>query len=276
MKKLSKLAILSSLLIATIWSCKKDETKNYYEGGTPPALTSTSTALTLSDATKNDVAFSLSWTNSNYQFTTGASSFDVSYLIEIDTVGANFTNPQRQSIAVNKNLNTSFTVGQFNGYLLNQLQLDTSMTHNLEVRVTARLLNGAVPLASNSIRITAKPYPLPPAVTPPVTGKLFLVGGATPGGWNNPVPVPSQQFTKVSNTLYEITIPLKGGEEYLLLPLNGDWGNKYAVDNKTIPGLSAGGDFGFNKGDNFPAPAADGNYKISVDFQRGKFTLTKL
>ncbi|MFX5914948.1 hypothetical protein ABTE45_19200, partial [Acinetobacter baumannii] len=80
-----------------------------------------------------------------------------------------------------------------------------------------------------------------------------LVGSATNGGWNNPVPVPSQQFTQVSATLYTITVPLIGGQEYLFLPLNGDWGHKFAC-NKTAspPDGNAGGDFGFDWNDNFP------------------------
>ncbi len=44
--------------------------------------------------------------------------------------------------------------------------------------------------------------------------------------------------------------------------------------DKTVAGLSAGGDFKFDAKDNFPGPAASGTYKIVVDFQRGKFTVT--
>ena len=114
------------------------------------------------------------------------------------------------------------------------------------------------------------------AVPLPSTGDLFLVGDATSGGWNNPVPVPSQKFTKTSAVTYEITVPLTGGKEYLILPLNGDWGHKYAVKSKAVAGLSNGGDFGFDLGDNFPGPSVTGNYKIVIDFKLGKFTVTKL
>ncbi|MGI8637063.1 MAG: hypothetical protein ACR2KZ_16845 [Segetibacter sp.] len=120
------------------------------------------------------------------------------------------------------------------------------------------------------------PYAIPPKVAPPATGRLYLVGSATAGGWNNPVPVPLQEFTKISETLYQITVPLIGGQEYLLLPLNGDWGHKYAVKDNSVAGLAEGGDFGFDLSKNFPGPAASGNYKIVVDFQRGKFAVTKM
>jgi hypothetical protein len=125
------------------------------------------------------------------------------------------------------------------------------------------------------LKLVATPYAIPPKVALPTGGVLFLVGSATAGGWNNPVPVPSQKFTQVSSTLYELTVPLIGGQEYLFLPTNGDWSHKYAVTDKTVAGLADGGDFGYDKNDNFPGPLASGTYKISVDFQRGKFTVTK-
>lgn len=112
----------------------------------------------------------------------------------------------------------------------------------------------------------------------PYTGSLpnslFLVGDATQGGWTNPVPVPSQQFTRINSSVYEITTQLNGGKEYLMLPVNGSWDHKYAVADKTLPDLSAGGDFGYDKSDNFPAPTAGGNYKIQANFATNKFTVT--
>jgi hypothetical protein len=277
MKNILKLLVISSLLIAAMGACTKDENKIYYEGGTSPVLTSSLTGnkLPLSYANRDKDAIKLSWTNPNYQFTTGISSQDISYLLEIDTSGANFTNSKKQTVAVSKDLSKSFTQEEFNGYLLNQLALDTSVPHNIEIRVTSYLANRAVPLTSNVLKYVVVPYSIPPVVTPPAGGNLYLVGSATAGGWSNPVPTPGQQFKKISTTLYEITVPLIGGQEYLFLPLNGDWNHKYAVKDKTVAGLSDGGDFGFDKSDNFPGPAASGTYKIAVDFQRGKFTVTK-
>ncbi|WP_158249119.1 hypothetical protein, partial [Pseudomonas sp. GW460-R15] len=82
-------------------------------------------------------------------------------------------------------------------------------------------------LYSSILTFNVTPYNPPPKVALPSTGQLFLVGSATAGGWNNPVPVPSQQFTQVSTTLYTITVPLTGGQKFLFLPKNGDWGHKY-------------------------------------------------
>lgn len=276
MKKFLKLIFISSLLIFTIFSCKKDEHKIYLEGGTPPVLTSSvSDNIPLSNANKNNEALTLSWTNPAYQFTTGVSSQDVSYQIEIDTAGSNFTSPKKQTIAISKDLSKSFTQGEFNGYLLNQLQLDTSVVHNIEIRVRSFLTTGTAPLFSNVLKYTVVPYAIPPVVQPPSTGRLFLVGDATDGGWNNPVPVPSQEFTKIDALHFEITVSMIGGKQYLFIPLNGDWGHKYAC-KKTADQSADGGDFGYDFTDNFPGPASSGNYKIEVDFQRGKYSVTKL
>ena len=117
---------------------------------------------------------------------------------------------------------------------------------------------------------------VPAKVLPPQNGTLFLVGSATAGGWGNPVPVPAQQFTKIDSLDYEGTFYLKGGQEFLMLPVNGDWSHKYSVADKTVAGLNAGGDFGYDLNDNFPGPAASGMYKITVDFQHGVFTVASV
>lgn len=277
MKNIFKYLFFSSLLAITVASCKKDEARNYFEGGTNPVLTSSvSNTIALSYTNRTQEAINLSWTNPNYKFTTGIGSQDVSYLIEIDTSGANFTNPGKQTVSVSKDLSLSIPQGQFNDYLLNQLQLVPKMSHNIEIRVKSYMANNAAMLASNVLKFSVTPYTIPPKVTPPADSTLYIVGDATPGGWNNPVPVPSQQFTRVSPTFYEITITLIGGKHYLFLPKNGDWNHKYAVKDNTIAGLGdSGGDFIADSGQDIPAPTASGTYKIQADFQRGKFIVTK-
>lgn len=277
MKNLIKLLFSFSLVAVVLMSCKKDENKDYYLGGTAPVLSSTSPTIPLTYATAANNAITLNWTNPNYNFTTGISSQNVNYILEIDTTGSNFTNPNKQSVSISKDLSLSILQTTLNDYLLNQLQLVVSVPHNIEMRVKSTLGNGSALLISNVLKFTVIPYAIPPKVNPPASGHLYLVGSATAGGWNNPVPLPTQEFTKISSTVYEITVPLIGGNEYLFLPVNGDWSHKFACKN-TPAGTTAntGGDFGYDWNDNFPGPTASGNYKIQADFQRGKFTVTKL
>ena len=266
-------------LTITVASCKKEISKITLLGGTNPVLTAATTApVVLSKPNENNTANTFTWTNPNYQLTSGLSSQDVTYTLQFDTTGSNFSNPNIQEKSVAKELTNTITVKELNQFMV-KLNLLENVPHNMEVRVKTTLANNSAPLYSNVIKFIATPY-LDVIVPLPTTDKLYLVGNATPGGdatgWNNPVPVPSQQFTKTSATSWSITIPLIGGKEYLILPLNGDWGHKYAVANKGLAGLNTGGDFGFDLGDNFPGPSASGNYRIDVDFKLGKFTVTKL
>lgn len=255
-------------------SCTKDENQLVYEGGTEPVLSASSNTITLSFATSAQQAIKLMWTNPNYQFNTGVSSQDVNYHVEIDKGGANFGSANKQTVVVSKDLFLSLTVGQLNDYLLNQLLLAPNVQKEIEIRVKASLANSATTLISNTLKYNVTPYAIPPKVTPPATGKLFIVGSATPGGWTNPVPTPSQEFTQVSPTLYTINVALSGGNSYLWLPENGVW-TKYGGVGANNSNDPIEGDFKAEGGDMI-APAASGNYKIEVDFQRGKYKLTKL
>ena len=277
MKSIIKM-FLAAFLLFSLGACKKEQNKVIFEGGENPVLTSTAgtDVITLTMPVKDDPAFKLSWTNPNYRFNTGISSQDVSYTLQFDKAGAKFSSSDLQEKSLSKDLTYSPTVGELNT-MMAKLGLKENEIHKMEVRLKASFAGGAVPLLSNVVSFSAVPY-LDVAVPLPVTGELFIVGSATPGGWNNPVPVPAQQLKKIDATTYAITLPLKGGEFYLILPKNGSWDNKYAVkyDDNPPAGLSDGGDFGFNWSKDIPAPATDGTYKIELFFKTGKFKVTKM
>jgi hypothetical protein len=92
-----------------------------------------------------------------------------------------------------------------------------------------------------------------------------MVGDATPGGWNNPVPTPSQQFTETSLGVFELTVSLTANKSFLFLPVNGDWSHKVGglVANNNTNNVS--GDFLRAEGSDLKAPATDGTYKITVN-----------
>ena len=276
MKNIFKFTFLSLLLSTLIWSCSKDENKIYFEGGTATVITANKTTIALSFANASNEAVAFSWTNPNYQFTTGISSQNVSYVLEIDTTGANFTNPNKKALAISQDLNISISVGTFNDYLLNQLVLVPGKPHNLDIRIKSALTNSSVPQYSNVLKYTVTPYAIPPKVVPPTAGTLWIVGSAVASGWSNPLPAPydvSQKFTKKSETLYELIVPLIGGSAngYKLIQTQGNWDTQYHAIDGTV---FTGGDFELKNSDpQFPAPAASGSYKITVDFQRGKYTV---
>jgi starch-binding outer membrane protein SusE/F len=280
MKKISKIFIFSALILSGMWACKKEENRVIFQGGTVPALTaSVADNIPLSYATQDNEALQLSWTNPNYQFNTGISSLNVNYNVEIDTAGANFTNPNREVLSLGTDLSRTFTQSAFNDYLLNQLQLKPLISHNIEVRVSAFLVGGAEPLQSNVLKFTVTPFAIPPKVTPPASGHLYIVGSAVSGGWNNPLTDPvTQKFTQISLTDYQLTTPLIGDGEYKFISVNGLWDSdkQWSITTEQASGdpSTLSYDLKLNGG-NCRAPLAGGTYKIDVDFQRGKVTLTK-
>jgi hypothetical protein len=276
MKK--NIQIFTSFLIAAVLfiGCEKDENKVFFEGGTKPVLTASTSAVNLDPLVEQSEALRLNWTNPDYQFTTGVSSQDVNYTLEMDTLGGDFKSGARYSTSIARDLVKSFTVFELNNILGNSMLLTLGRTHTIEARVTSTLGAGAVPQVSDKVSFTAKPYAPPPKVEPPADGTLWITGDAAKSGWANPLGNPynvEQQFTKLSNTLYELVLDMPGGGNYKLIQKQGDWGSQYHM----LAGGSAEGG-SFEKRDADPAfigPAVAGTYKITVDFQLGKFTVVK-
>lgn len=269
------LFVLAVLLVIT--SCKKVENKVVFEGGTPPVLTASignGGTVPLLIANKNKSALDLTWTNPDYMFNTGVSSQDVTYTIQLDKAGANFSSPELQEKSVSKDLSYTLTVGEINT-MLTKLGYPEDQEGMFEIRLKSSLGDNAVALYSNVLTYKTTPY-LDVAIPLPIGGNLYLVGDATPGGWSNPVPEPSQKFTKISSTAYEITVNLTGGKHYLAIPVNGSWDHKFAVSDNSVADLWKGGDFIADSGQDIPGPPQTGNYKIVFEFKTGKFSVTKL
>ncbi|HEY9364082.1 MAG TPA: SusE domain-containing protein [Chitinophagaceae bacterium] len=265
-------SILNFILVAlglsvVITACDKVDDLPLYGAGSNPVLSASSTNIAALPADSNKTALTLNWTYPNH----ATDSSNIKYTIEIDSAGKNFANPYRKIIT--DSLRADFTAKELNNMLLAygypfNLQVD------MDVRLISSYANNNEALPSNIVKIKMTPYKVPPKVPLPTTGKLFIVGSATQGDWGNPVPLPSQEFYRIDETTFGGIFQLHGGKEYLLLPLNGNWDHKFAVADNTVGGLNEGGNFGFDFGQNIPGPAASGLYKIIVDFQTGKFSVT--
>ena len=109
--------------------------------------------------------------------------------------------------------------------------------------------------------------------TDTVPDSLFLVGSATAGAWGNPVPEPSQVFSRLNASQYSISVPLSAGGAFLFLPVNGSWTHKLATNDGSETGM--GGTFAPDAPNNFTGPANAGTYTILVDFVTGNFTLSQ-
>ncbi len=224
----------------------------------PITLTPSSSAaqvLLVSNATNN--ALSFNWNSSPY----GANV--INYALQVDAEGGNFTSPQ--VVKLGSALTSSFKVTDLNSIAIAAGVIGGS-TKNVQFRIVSYLgPTYTNPLVfSNTVTINVTTFtPVPPT--------LYIVGDATAGGWNNPVPIPSQQFTRLDAVSYGIVVNLTAGKSYLFLPLNGDWGHKYGGSSATGGQLFADGAV---PGSNTPAPAVSGNYQIVVNFQTGTYTVT--
>ena len=271
MKNVIKLLFTMVFSAGLLNSCKKDENKVYFEGGTNPVLTVSSVANLFLDSTKkNTIALTFNWSNPNYRFNTGVSSQNVNYILQIDTAGANFTNPNIQETAIANDLSAAFTVKQINTFL-NKLLMQRDVPHNIEFRIKSTI-NGAVPLYSNVIKIVITPY-LDVAVPLPPTGDLYITGDAVPSGWTNSPPV-NQKCTKLSLTEYTITMNFVAGKYYKFLSTLTQWQPQYGGKEAN------GGDFSANMGggtdpDAIPTPSVSGSYKVTLNFVTGKYTVVK-
>ncbi|RYZ22701.1 MAG: hypothetical protein EOO16_08020 [Chitinophagaceae bacterium] len=273
---------LASAVLLLFTACDKKDEQVMLEGGSAPVLSATiqnNGVIPMSYATRTEQAIVLNWTSPNYRFNTGAVSQDIVYQVEIDTVGANFTNPKKKVYSVSRDLSLTLTQNDLNDALLNQLFLVEDMPHTIEVRVTSQVGQGSgTALSSNTLKFTVTPFSTPPKVAPPASGELFITGSATPASWMNggDAPLASQKFTRVSNTLFVLnSIPLSGGNSFLFVPVYGNWGDKYGFTGSGNANNVDSDEF-MRGGNDIKAPAATRNYKIEVDFQRGRYTVTPI
>lgn len=278
--------ILSMLALVTFAACEKVENKVLFEGGTAPNLVASTATVRLQPGEESNTAIRFTWTNPDYKLNTGLSSHDVKYKLEIDTLGGQFNSANKFSETFSKTLATSYTVGQLNSIFGNSMLLRLGREYTFQVRVVASLGTSSdiQPISSNILSFKATPFAPPPKVAPPVVGELFITGAATPGNWMSAgdAPLNSQKFRRESATLYVLDrITLSANNGYLLVPRYGNWSSvapdaeKYGSVKATNSMNPAGDDFQAG-GNDHRSPSVAGDYKIEVNFQTGKTTVTKL
>lgn len=265
--RIKNILLFTAVAALGITACDKLDPLPQYGLGVDPvaAVSSSNIAPAPADSLKD--ALTVSWSDPGYATDTNK----VKYLVQIDSAGRNFSKASTREVIGKRS--TTFTARELNNIML-AWGFAFNKAYDLDVRVISSYNNNNEKRNSNVIKIKGTPYKIPPRVELPSSGKLFLVGDASDGGWSNPVPVPSQEFTRLDETTWVGIFNMKGGKQYLVLPVNGSWDNKYSVANNSVPGLNTGGDFKYNAPDNFPGPATDGVYKVVLDFQAGKFTVT--
>lgn len=261
----SLMAILSVAVV--IAACKKDPPLLNFQPSTGLDLELTTRGEVTpvpSDSNRYSVRFR--WNNPNM----ATSLQNVRFVTQIDVGNGQWENAI--SSTTFGRFADSFQSKTINAYLLSK-GFGFGETVVMKARTIAAYSNNNDMVVSNQIDFTFRTYKIPPKIALPSSGRLFLVGSASDGGWSNPVPVPTQEFARLDETTWAGVFNMSGGAEYLVLPVNGSWDNKFSVANKGLPNLNEGGEFGFNLPDNFPGPSNAGIYKVILDFQQGRFTV---
>ncbi len=227
--------------------------------GDSSVLTASATDVTCVLSTAGQKAVDFSWTSSFAGY-----SGNITYTFEYDSTGQNFDNPKEISIDAGT-FAKSLSQGDLNTDAINA-GIIGGTSGKVDFRIKAVTALGAI-VYSNVVTIKVNTFISAP-------DNLYIVGDATSGGWNNPVPIPSQQFTKVDAYSFSIIVNLNAAPaSYLFLPVNGDWSHKYGGSS------AAGGTLLKDDqvpGSNTPAPATAGFYKIIVNFQTNSYSVTPI
>lgn len=273
MKKLMYNLIIFVCTVFLLTACEKNENQVVFAGGAAPVLTASLTGpLVLTNSAADDNFITFSWTNPDYEFNTGVNSQNVTYTLQADTAGSNFSNPTLSERVIPSDLSVTLTKRQLNS-IANDLNLADGVPYPMEFRIKASLNNAPETVVYSNVLPFTVTYFLDTKY--PVPANLYIVGNATPGGWGNPVPEPAQKFTQINPYTFQLELPMIANNFYLFLPVNGSWSAKYGAMGANGSNNPLGDDFKPEGGD-MVMTAIDGTYRITVDFKLGKWTMVKL
>ena len=264
--KISGLIVI--IILLTFVACDKTDVPATHQEGTVSVLSSSSANVAPLPADSNNTALTLNWTNP--QYATDTANFK--FVIEIDSTGKNFAKVDTRTVM--GKLTTSFIAKELNTLLLAR-GYAFNVPVDMDVRLKSSYGNNNELKLSNVLKIRMTPYKVPPKVVLPSSGRLFMVGDATTFGWtNDPAPPafpPEREFSRLDETTWAGIFQLTGGGGYKILQTQGDWSTQYHM---VAGGTADAGSFAYGDANpSFSSPAA-GWYKIILDFQAGKFTVT--
>lgn len=166
------LILLTVVSGAFLNACQQDE-EVVISKGEPVSLSLSGTELVLSQKAYASTALTINWTRGTNQGT-GSS---ISYVLEIDKAGNNFANAKIYDLGKGVYAK-SFSVSSLNDLILNYWGVQPGVSTEFEAKVTANVTDENVEDGATEIKtFSATPYK-------PVSSGLYIVGGATPNGWD--------------------------------------------------------------------------------------------
>ena len=259
-------------------SCENDLLKTTIQKGTAPVLSASSTQIVLARSDSANNALTLTWTDPKYLENTSTGNVVGLYFIEIDKTESFST---ATVVEMGNSLEQSYSVFKLNKLAI-KMGCETDVASNLYVRMKSVFFSSDT-LISNVVTLSVTPYStiIPPAIAVPA--ELYITGDATAGAWDKPLPA-NQKFTQLTTTTFMITVDLKANGTYALITdgTGNNWTPCYKLDPNVDPAtVTMGGTF-VQDGNgsvynwtskNFQAPAKDGTFKLTFNFQDATFTV---
>ncbi|MGC1632268.1 MAG: SusF/SusE family outer membrane protein [Gelidibacter sp.] len=161
-----------TVLMASFLSCNDDLIDHSFDTQDTLEITISNNEIVLKEMFF-DSEINLKWSSGTNQNTGGA----IKYTLELDQASNDFSNPITSFVSDAQNTyGFSTNYGNLNQLLLdNGLQPDQS--YDLTAKLTATVSNASVPTQIATVDFTVTTFK-------PVTPQLFIVGDATPNGWN--------------------------------------------------------------------------------------------
>jgi len=155
-------------------SCKKENYAETNKGNTPLVIAASKETLVLNEKEKNGEALALAWTTGTNQGTNAS----IGYTLQLAKQGTNFSDPVSEDMGTAV-YSYKFTTGKLNEIALSKYSAVPGTTVAFEARVIAQAkAAGLEPEVSSPVVINVVPYE-------PVSTTLYLIGDATPNGWDN-------------------------------------------------------------------------------------------
>ena len=218
-----RMALLLIVLFALFGaSCKKDN--QVASVAAAPVLSASASNVVLSQINSAQPALSFNWTAAALNNSTSS----VTYFLQWDLKGNNFANVSY--VKMGNVLTYTYTQGALNALLS---VLPPNIASTIEIRLVAASADGAVDdFYSNVVTLTVTPY----TYVPPPYNALWMVGDATPNGWNIGSPNPMLQST-ADGYIFTYTGALAVGE-FKIPVTTGNWGALFYRPAAMHPPLS--------------------------------------
>ncbi len=154
-------------------SCKKPDYIQTNKANNGLTLSAAKTSFVLNQTEDANDAIDLTWTSGSNHGTNAS----IDYTLKIDKQGNNFSNPFIQDLGY-ATFERKFTVKELNDLLLTNWNFPPNQEATLEAKIVAKVSgDNTMADSSNILQIKVTPYMS-------VSTVLYLIGDATPNGWN--------------------------------------------------------------------------------------------